>query len=214
MSEYHKIQTVYKRDPATKHKTLSMGAYSMPEFEYLANNTWSFTEKVDGTNIRVYIKDGEVRFGGKTDNAQIPTHLSKALDELFTPKHDALLENFKDADVCLYGEGYGAKIQKGGGLYRQDQGFVLFDIRIGEWWLKREDIEEIAGGLGIDIVPVIGYGTLDEMIDMARNGFDSRWGKFAAEGIVARPTVELKTRAGKRIITKIKGKDFPVHADK
>ena len=46
------------------------------------------------------------------------------------------------------------------------------------------------------------------MIAMARKGFDSIWGAFKAEGIVARPTVELRTRSGKRIITKIKHKDF------
>ncbi|MBT8420746.1 MAG: RNA ligase family protein [Gammaproteobacteria bacterium] len=182
----------------------------MPAFEYLAHNQWAFTEKVDGTNIRVYVKEGNVRFGGKTDNAQIPTRLLTALDDLFTPKHDALLASFKDADVCLYGEGYGAKIQKGGGLYRQDQGFVLFDIRIGQWWLQREDIEEIAGRLGIDIVPIVGHGTLDDMVDRVRSGFDSQWGGFAAEGIVARSTVELQTRGGERIITKIKAKDFAV----
>nr|VFK19850.1 MAG: RNA ligase [Candidatus Kentron sp. LPFa] len=208
MHEYHKIQTVYKRDPATKHKTLLIGEYSTPEFEYLADNTWAFTEKVDGTNIRVYIKEGKVSFGGKTDNAQIQTHLSTALDELFTPKQDLLLEIFKDANVCLYGEGYGAKIQKGGGLYRQDQGFVLFDIAIGHWWLKRKDVEDIAGRLGIDIVPVIGYGTLHEMVDSVRRGFDSQWGPFAAEGIVARPIIELKTRSGERVIAKLKKKDF------
>nr|VFK42275.1 MAG: RNA ligase [Candidatus Kentron sp. TC] len=208
MHEYHKIQTVYKRDPATKYKTLSIGEYSTPEFEYLANNTWAFTEKVDGTNIRVYIKEGKIGFGGKTDNAQIQTHLLTALDELFTPRQNLLLEIFKDTDVCLYGEGYGAKIQKGGGLYRQDRGFVLFDIAIGQWWLKRKDMEDIASKLSIDIVPVIGHGTLGEMVDRVREGFDSRWGPFAAEGIVARPLVELKTRSGERVIAKLKKKDF------
>lgn len=44
---------------------------------------------------------------------------------------------------------------------------------------------------------------------MARLGFKSTWGDFQAEGIVARPSVELKNRAGERIITKIKCKDFP-----
>jgi hypothetical protein len=39
-------------------------------------------------------------------------------------------------------------------------------------------------------------------------GFKSHWGDFIAEGIVARPKVELKTRAGHRIITKLKYKDF------
>ena len=108
----------------------------------------------------------------------------------------------------MYGEGYGAKIQKGGGNYRPEQDFVLFDIKIGDWWLQRPDIEEIANQLDIDIVPIIGSGTLEDMIAMTEKGFHSRWGKFDAEGIVARPAVELKARNGGRIITKIKHKDF------
>jgi len=39
-------------------------------------------------------------------------------------------------------------------------------------------------------------------------GFMSAWGEFKAEGIVARPSIELIARNGKRIITKIKHKDF------
>jgi hypothetical protein len=46
------------------------------------------------------------------------------------------------------------------------------------------------------------------MIDQTRTGFKSQWGDFIAEGIVARPVVELKSRNGDRIITKIKYKDF------
>nr|VFJ44657.1 MAG: RNA ligase [Candidatus Kentron sp. FM]VFJ44970.1 MAG: RNA ligase [Candidatus Kentron sp. FM]VFK20472.1 MAG: RNA ligase [Candidatus Kentron sp. FM] len=209
MSEYHKIQTVYKRDPATRYKTLLIGQYATPEFQYLAHNQWIFTEKVDGTNTRVYVQEGQTRFGGKTDNAQMPARLLSALDELFAPKRDELLATFKDAEVCLYGEAYGAKIQKGGGRYRQDPGFVLFDIRVGQWWLRREDVEDLAARLGIDIVPVVGHGTLDEMAGRVKAGFGSRWGDFPAEGIVARPAVELKTRAGERVIAKLKARDFP-----
>jgi len=47
-----------------------------------------------------------------------------------------------------------------------------------------------------------------EAIEMVRNGFNSQWGNFMAEGIVARPKVELKTRKGERLITKIKHRDF------
>lgn len=115
-------------------------------------------------------------------------------------------------EVCLYGEGYGAKIQKGGDNYRSDQDFVLFDIKIDNWWLQRVDVEDIAKKLDIDIVPIIGTGTLPDMIQEVRNGFNSVWStskvSFKAEGIVARPGVELKTRSGHRIITKIKHKDF------
>ena len=38
MDPYPKIHTVFKRDPATKHKTLLEGEYSLPEFAYLAGN--------------------------------------------------------------------------------------------------------------------------------------------------------------------------------
>lgn len=201
--EYHKIQTVFKRNPDTKYKNIIIGEYTLPEFEYLKDNKWIFTEKVDGTNIRIYYEDGKVRFGGRTDRAQIPATLVERLIEKFPAEK---FEGFGDA--CLYGEGYGAKIQKGGGNYRADQDFVLFDIKIGEYWLQRSSLEEIAKKLEIDIVPILGEGTLIEMVEMAREGFSSTWGLFEAEGIVARPATELKTRNGQRIITKIKCRDF------
>ena len=207
MKTYHKIQTVFKRDPETKFKTLLEGEYSLPEFEYLKNNKWIFTEKVDGTNIRIMFKDGKITFGGKTDRAEIPNQLVNRLNEKILPLLDKFVEIFNDAEVCLYGEGYGAKIQKGG-LYRKDQDFVLFDIKIGHWWLKREDIEDIATKLDIDIVPIIGSGSLEELVEYVKTGFNSKWGEFMAEGIVARPENELLARNGNRIITKLKHKDF------
>lgn len=208
MKEYHKIQTVFKRDPENNFKTLIHGEYSIPEFDYLKGNQWIFTEKVDGTNIRVMF-DGEIiTFGGKTDRAQIYAGLANRLNEKFLPQIDLFRTIFDSAEVCLYGEGYGAKIQKGGGNYRQDQDFVLFDVRIGEWWLQRHDIEDIATKLSLDVVPIIGVGTLGEMIGEVKLGFKSQWGNFDAEGIVARPEIELKTRNGSRIITKIKTRDF------
>ncbi len=215
-SEYHKIQTVFKRDPENKFRTLLEGQYSLPELGYLALNDWQWTEKVDGTNIRIIVGPAaegglqSVVFGGRTDNAQIPAYLVTALNDLFQTFEQKLLmkEMFGDGAV-LYGEGYGAKIQKGGGNYRSDQSFVLFDVKVGEWWLQREDVEDVAKQLGLDVVPAMGVGTLPDMVDHVRLGFPSRWGNFPAEGVVARPTVELRARSGHRIITKLKQKDFP-----
>lgn len=211
MREYHKIQTVFKRDPATQHKTLLDGDWSLPEFGYLANNEWIFTEKVDGTNIRVMLgSDGKLTFGGKTDAASIPAFLVSRLEARFFPQHQRLKEMFPSGG-CLYGEGYGPKIQKGGGNYRADADFVLFDVKVGDWWLQRVDVEDIGANLSLDIVPIIGSGNLHDMVTRVRDGFVSTWahtGTFQAEGIVARPAIELKTRNGERIITKIKHKDF------
>ncbi len=209
MNEYHKINTVFKRNPSDKHKSLIVGDFSIPEFEYLKNNDWIFTEKVDGTNIRI-IYDGSastIKFGGKTENAQIPATLVEKLQERFFPQITRFKEKFGEANVCLYGEGYGCKIQSGG-KYRNDTDFVLFDVLIDDWWLQRENIEDIAKYFALDVVPIVGRGTFGDLIDMVKNGFKSSWGDFIAEGIVARPATELRTRAGDRIITKIKHKDF------
>lgn len=208
MNEYHKIQTMFKRDMSTKFKTIIDGAWTLPEFGFLANNTWIFTEKVDGTNIRVMFDGRGVFFGGKADNTQIPSQLVCRLNDRFLPLLSAFVSVFS-GPACLYGEGYGAKIQNGGS-YRQDQDFVLFDVKVGDWWLQRRDVEDVAARLNIDIVPIIGEGTLHDAVALAKAGIVSTWGGFQAEGIVARPQVELKTRNGSRIITKIKCRDFSV----
>ncbi len=208
MNEYHKIQTLFKRNMERGGgKTLLDGQWTLPEIEYLAGNAWVFTEKVDGTNIRVMLQGGSVTFGGKTDSAQIPAQLVTRLNQRFLPLAAKMQEVF-GGDACLYGEGYGAKIQKGGGNYRPDQDFVLFDVRVGDWWLQRADVEDVAAKLALEVVPVIGEGTLHDAIARAKAGICSTWGAFEAEGIVARPKVELKTRNGDRIITKIKCRDF------
>ena len=204
MKEYHKIETLLNRD----EKTFKVKLYEwrLSEFEYLKDCQWFFTEKVDGTNIRVMWTGSKVEFGGKTDNAQIPATLVVKLQELFpVSKFQGV---FPDP-ICLYGEGYGAKIQKGGGNYiPTGVDFVLFDIKIGDWWLQRKDIDDIAQKLGVKIVPTIGAGTLFQAIETTQRGFNSQWGNFGAEGIVVRPSVELSTRSGHRIIGKIKTKDF------
>lgn len=205
MNPYHKIQSIFKRHPTTKK--IIEGEYSLPEFEYLAGNPWTFSEKVDGTNTRIQLVDGAVCFTGRSDEAQMPPKLLNRLRERFYPALDQLAAMFPNG-ACLYGEGYGAKIQKGGGNYRPDQDFVLFDVRVGDFWLKRADVEDVAQKLGLDVVPIIGIGTLHLAVEMARAGFQSTWGDFQAEGIVARPLVELHARNGDRIITKIKHRDF------
>jgi hypothetical protein len=205
MDQYHKIHTLYLRDQATKYKTIIEGKFAKPEFEFLATNNWLFTEKIDGMNIRV-IYDGEtVDFRGKTDRAQVPGPLKERLTELFTVRQ--FQDQFQGTPVCFYGEGYGPKIQNGG-KYRSDQDFILLDIKVGWWWLKREYMYELAKSFYIDVVPVIGRGNLYDMVELARKGFKSVFGDFTAEGIVAKPCVELRARNGSRLITKIKCQDF------
>lgn len=204
MKKYNKIQTVFKRDEGK----IVEGDYSLPELEYLKDNEWEFLEKVDGCCIRVFWDGKRINFGGKSDDAQMPMKLLYKLQRIFYGKEDLFEKIFGACDVCLYGEGYGAGIAKGGGNYSKELNFVLFDVKVEEWWLERKNIEDVASKLDIDIVPIVGTGTLEEMVEMARGGFDSRWGKFTAEGIIAKPMIGLVMRNGDRLMTKIKHKDF------
>lgn len=215
-AKYHKIDTLFRRDRATNR--IIEGDWTRPEFAYLADNEWEFTEKVDGTNIRLgydaastFAGNEHAYIAGRTDEAQIPPHLLNRLIELMRAMPLAEVFGTEPTDVTLYGEGYGAKIQKGGGDYHRDRcDFVLFDVLIGGFWLRREDVDDVAVKLGIESVPILDRGNLHDAVEMAREGFPSaRWpGVTAAEGIVARPATELMGRSGDRIITKVKTRDF------
>jgi len=74
--------------------------------------------------------------------------------------------------------------------------------------LNLSDVEDVAAKLGLEVVPVIGEGTLHDAVARAKVGILSKWGDFEAEGIVARPKTELNTRSGHRLIAKIKCRDF------
>lgn len=207
LKEYHKIETLFKRDEKTKK--LIEGEYNNPTVEYLKDNKWQFTEKIDGTNIRIYWDGHRVNFYGRTDKSQIPADLVNRLNELFGGETNEQLfeQKFGEMEVMLVGEGYGEKIQNGG-LYRKGQDFILFDVMIAENYQPRESVEDIAKYFGIDVVPIVLEGTIQEAVDYVKTKPKSKIGTADSEGVVGRPLQELQDRTGKRIICKIKVKDF------
>lgn len=206
MDPYHKIHSVFKRDNRGR---FILGDFSRPELEYLLDNEWDWTEKVDGTNIRMGLADvgGDLDFwiGGRNRGSEVPKHIA----EIYNRKTmlNKLLKKF-DHPITLYGEGYGPKIQKIGKLYRNDHSFVLFDVKIGQWWLSRENVEEIGKSLGLDVVPIIFRGTLREAIARVIPGIQSTWGDFQSEGLIGKPVIPLFSRDGKRVVIKVKTADF------
>lgn len=179
-----------------------------------------------------------VRFAGKTDNAQIPPKLQKFMEENYpdekvfaalglkkfipveewvehkwvtsdgiTPSYNAIPEIY-----TIYGEGYGAGIQKAGGNYISNGvGFIVFDVKVNDIYLLTSARDEIATKLGAPIVPFMGYFTIDEAIDFVRKGFKSNIAEnkeFIAEGLVLRTDLGLRNRMGKRLIVKVKYEDF------
>jgi hypothetical protein len=216
MAEYQKIQTLFKRD---EKNIIIPSMFTLPEFEYLKDCKWEATEKIDGTNMRVELgldnNDYEMHFKGRTDKAEIPKHLLEKMHNLFD--EDKLIDYFYPEDkneipnITLYGEGYGMKIQKGGNYIKNDVDFILFDVRVGNWWLSREACEKIASDFNLKIVPIIGYMTLQEAIDFVKKGFKSTIAEnkdYDAEGLVLKTPYGLKLRNNERLITKIKTCDF------
>lgn len=208
MELYHKIETVFERDENGSKKLIE-GAFRNPAVKYLANNEWIFTEKIDGTNIRVHWDGHRVIFAGRNDGSSIPAHLVNKLNELFmnTETEELFEQKFGETPVTLYGEGYGVKIQNGGN-YRKDVSFILFDVMIQGNWQPRESVENIASCFGLEVVPIILRGTIQEAIDYVKTAPKSTIGTANMEGLVGRPTVELRTRTGARVIVKIKVCDF------
>lgn len=208
MLEYNKIETVFNRDTQGTKKLIE-GSYRNKTVEYISNNTWCWTEKIDGTNIRVHWDGHKVEFAGRTDKAQIPTHLYERLDELFSGNdNEELFEQmFGDREVYLFGEGYGPKIQKGGD-YRDTVDFILFDVMICGNYQPRETVQELAKVFSIDCVPIIFEGTIEEAVNFVKTKPKSTFGTAMMEGLVGKPLCELKDRAGNRLIVKVKVCDF------
>jgi hypothetical protein len=204
--EYHKIDTLFER-----REDFTVDPTRLKKSVLATISEWDVTEKIDGTNIRVMLAEtGEVQFGGRSDAAQLPADLLMYLVKTF--QQDALRAAFwldgKPVSAILYGEGYGAGIQKGG-TYRPDKAFILFDVLVGgQWWLGKEDVDDVAAKLGIQVVPYLGRMTLQQIVDQVRTPFASKIGTGQAEGIVARPIETLYDKRMERIIIKLKTKDF------
>jgi hypothetical protein len=183
-----------------------------------------------------------VRIAGKTDNANIPPKLKAFMEEhypedkvlaafglqKFIPAqqfadHKWVDENGRPAVnkipriYTVYGEGYGAGIQKGGNYIKDGVSYIVFDVKVDDMYLLTASRDEIAGKLGAPIVPFIGYFTIDEAIDFVRVGFKSTIAEnkdYMAEGLVLRTECGLLNRRGERLITKIKTCDFEKYRNK
>ena len=86
--------------------------------------------------------------------------------------------------------------------------FILFDINIDGVWLKREVVKEMGSEMSLDVVPVLHKGTLKQLESVVEGGFDSTIGTAVSEGLILTPEVPMLDRMGRRIITKLKTKDF------
>lgn len=210
MIEYTKIETPFERD-MNGSKKLIEGKFRNQTVEYLKDSQWICTEKIDGTNIGIVWDGHKVSYQGRTERAQIPTHLMNKLIELFggDVNEELFEQKFGETPVTLFGEGYGVKINNGGN-YRSDVSFILFDVYLPDQnlWLKRDAIEDIAKAFNVDAVPIVMRGTIQEAVQFVKTKPKSTIGTANMEGLVCKPEVDLLDRMGRRVMVKIKVKDF------
>ena len=228
--EFPKIETLYVRDDTTHHLKPELILKS-PVYGLI--KTWQWTEKIDGTNIRIIFNrpvgedapPASVILGGRTNNAQLPGDLVNTLNRDLTP--EVFTAAFPDPgveSVTVFGEGYGAGIQKDGGFYIgsveelkaiQKRGeptkrFIVFDVLVnGMWWLDWPNVCDVAAKLNLPVVPFLSECSLEEMTRVVQRGFLSRLCNCKnAEGAVGRTAQPLFDSRGHRLIVKLKTKDF------
>lgn len=210
MKEYHKIDTLFMREETGKHRMI-VGRFRNPAVEQVKDCMWQFTEKVDGTNIRIYWDGHKVSWGGRTENAQLHIELVKYIqDNFLTNEVEQLFEQkFGNKEVYLFCEGYGSGIQNGGG-YRKDKSVILYDVYVNGFYLDREQVAKIGETFNIECVPVVLEGTIQEGIDFVLKHEHSTIAheKHPLEGLVGRLKVEMRDADRSRMIVKIKRKDF------
>lgn len=208
MKEYHKIETLFKFDGETKKYTKEFYNKSV---EILKDNQWLFTEKIDGTNLRIFWDGHKLQYGGRTNNAQFSVDQIKFIEEkLVNENIETIFEQkFQDVEVYVFGELFGVKIQNGG-LYTDGKGldFKVFDIEVGGVILTYESMMTLATELNYDYVPLVLTGTIDSAINYVLTHDTSTFSNAKLEGLVGKPIGDFRDRLGKRIVVKIKKRDL------
>jgi len=165
-------------------------------------------EKIHGTSAHVRWKDGEVGFfsGGAKHENFLALFDRGDLTEAFCA--------LSYEHVVVYGEAYGGKMQGMRDTYGDELRFVVFDVKIGGSWLSVPDMDEVARGLGFEVVPWRRASTDLEALNAERD----RPSEVAIrrgiteprkrEGVVLRPLIELTKNNGERVIAKHKAEEF------
>ena len=215
MKTYQKINTMYKRYQHMNKETcpnpkwmvfsnqIILHDFSNEVAKYLFDCKWEGYCKIDGTNSKIafYPSSGEIKVGGKTDNAnsikgqfefleKIGERIKPMLQEMF-PKETAKFEQvLGDDKKPIYGDIdentksvtlvespiyiYGEYYGEGvqkSGGAYGERNFAVFDINQQGWWIPSDMRHDICSKLGLNEVPYFGTMTLREIEEMVRKGF-------------------------------------------
>lgn len=195
---YPTVQIVCHRDSKTHFTTVLPDSLSSSLLKYLAMLNWDFTEKIDGLSVRVwYDGNGAVHLLTRTGYGTVPMEVKSYLSSILPVENKMLATT----PLTLYGV-----VTRDDGKYGRR--FIVHDILQNGVWLGQSWVTSFSKDIGAESVPVLGSGTLYDMIKLVQNGLRSYYGNFVAMGIVAKPQVCLLNSRGRRIAAKIQHIDF------
>lgn len=222
---YPKIASPFKRTD-NKSKTVNTSVWFDDYAKFFGESGLVFyaTEKVDGTNLNIIYDGNHIQYTGHTDKTSWNPEVEEWIKSKFqTPEFEQMCEQrFGENEIKLCGELIGPKIQNN--FYKlEDYKFILFDIHndTSNIWWNRQNVEENAKELNLDIAPLIGgtnfidlssesKNTLRGWTNLLQNAeFKSKINEdIEIEGFVVRPLMEILKANGERVIYKIKIKDI------
>jgi len=214
-TKYNKFSSPFKKD----EQFLNTAELTQD----LPSGKWIITEKIDGSNIRIILtkpnEEGkrEILIGSRKLILNVGDKTSKQyLDCLKEINLNKLKEYFKDVNssVIIYGEGYGAGVQKGG-IYSPVKNFRVFDVRIGLAYQDWSFVEKVCIDNQLNIVPVVAISSsnicyhdcLYELNEHKETMIKEGTGGLS-EGLVYKFEPVLLNKYGERLIFKVKHKDF------
>ena len=166
-------------------------------------------EKVHGTSAHVSYHDGDIHF---YEGGESRFNFLKLFDIPFLTEKLAAIGK----DISVHGEAYGGSQQRMSNTYGKVLKFIVFDIKISDYWLSVPDAAALAESLGLEFVPYRRIPAQPAALDAERDrpsevavrngcGDDKQ-----REGIVIRPPVEFwrDPHGEHRLIAKHKGESF------
>lgn len=194
------------------------------------------TEKLHGTNFRLFFpagmtSTGEVRFGGRNEEFEAGTdgfyggrpvrwfrdraNLLQRMFEVFT--------SYGFTDVTVFGEAFGAGIQKGVRYVASDEVlFRAFDVMVGDNFVTYDIFVKVCEEAGLPRVPEVWRGepsvtAFDALLEQesieAKNNGVTAEGNIS-EGVVIRSSPLLRDVFGQWLIIKHKSERFAEVAKK
>lgn len=207
MKYYSKIESIFNRGEDFKFNY----KYRRPEYAYV--KYWDATEKIDGTSTFLYfdLKNDYPLFGGRTPKTN--TSGKWIPRKWFEQKINSVGDRWRDYlnmydinSLQIFGESYGAGIQKGGGLYG-DPSFRMFDVLVDDtYWLDQGKMTAVSDFFEIGQVPSLGHLTTEEALAMLGRQSEVTEQDRVAEGLVLK-TPMFDSR-GDRVMCKMKVRDI------